>query len=538
MPDWIEWLPLWLWLPATALFLLLTVAAWLAPRSVRVRVSTEWRRLTPPVRPRLRYLFCAGLTVLAASLLLVLSAGETPAVQLASVAAGGVTVWLLADFAWRSVRDSAMRRAALAREWAARAAEARTKLAAAADEALLAQTACRVLCETLGCTRAVLFLAGDEGFRPCAAFPADPSPGEAWPATSILVRELSRLPHGAALLLADPHTGGPLPWTRSSTASLAQERIASFGAVLALPLFRGPRLEGFFLMGAPADGGAYGPHHFAFLEEYACGVAVLRESLAHSGRMAQQAAAEARQEARRAVVRLALDALEPPEEIALPDLDCAGIASNEDECRVFLDLIPLPGRAAAFVAVEFDSGYEDAAIRMVQLQALLRTRARAYHEDLAELAESTRRAMQAPGADWPVARIFLARYRSGTRRLHYINAGFLPPFLFRRTALGAEALRLRHTGPPFEARSSFRCEEAEVELAPGDLLLAVSSAVPAAQNAAGEAWSEVRLIETMIGWQPGPAKALLDQAAESWRQFLGADAKRPPHLFLLLRPKP
>lgn len=538
MPDWIEWLPLWLWLPAAALFLLLTVAAWLAPRMVRVRLGAEWRRLTPPVRPRLRYLFCAGLTVLAASLLLVLSAGETPAVQLASVAAGGVTAWLLADFAWRSLRDSAMRRAALAREWAARSAEARARLAGTADETGLAETACRVLCETLGCSRAALFLSGEGDFKACGVFPSGLSAGDAWPASSILVRELSRLPRGAPLLLADPLTGTPPPWTRSSTATLAQERIESFGAALAVPLLRGPRLEGFFLAGRLADGETYEPHHFAFLEEYACAVATLRESLAHSRKLAESAAAEARQEARRAVVRLALDALEPAEEIVLPDLDCAGIASNEGECRVLLDLIPLPGRAAAFVAVEFDSGYEDAAIRMVQLQALLRTRARAYHEDLAELAESTRRAMHAPGADWPAARIFLARYRSGARRLQYINAGFLPPFLFRRTALGAEALRLRHTGPPFEARSNFRCEEAEVELAPGDLLLAVSSAVPAAQNAAGEAWSEVRLIETMIGWQPGPAKTLLDQAAESWQQFLGAEAKRPPHLFLLLRPKP
>ncbi len=48
MNGWIEWLPLWLWLPAAALFLLLTAAAWLAPRMVRLRLTTEWRRLSPP----------------------------------------------------------------------------------------------------------------------------------------------------------------------------------------------------------------------------------------------------------------------------------------------------------------------------------------------------------------------------------------------------------------------------------------------------------------------------------------------------------
>ena len=537
MNGWIEWLPLWLWLPVSALFLLLALAAWLAPRRVDVRLHGSWRQLTPPLRPRLRHLFSAGLALLAGSLLFTLSVGETQPVRLAAVAAGASTAWLVADFAWRSVRESALRQAELAREWTARAEAARGRLAAAtAEPPLWEQAACRALCETLGCSRAALFLSAEEGFKASAVFPPEAAAGDPWPETSVLARELARRP-GSPLAVLDPRSQEPLHWAAGAEASLAQARLDSFGAVLALPLHQGARLEGFLLIGGLPGGERYGPHHFRFLEQFACAAATLRESLAHAGRLAEEAAAEARRQARRATVRLALNALEPPEEISLPDLDSAGIVSNQDECRVLLDVIPLPGRAAAFVAAEFDAGFEEAAIRMLQLQALLRTRARAYHEDLAELAESTRRAMQSPGGDWPAARIFLARYRSGMRRLQYINAGFLPPFLFRRTALGAEALRLRHTGPPFDARSDLRCEEAEVELAPGDLLLAVSSGVPAARNAAGEAWSEVRLIEAMAGWQPTPAQTLLEQAAASWRGFLGG-VPHPPHLLLLLRPKP
>jgi hypothetical protein len=538
MNGWIEWLPLWLWLPAAALFLLLGLAAWLAPRSVHLRVRAGWRRLSPPAWPRLRYLFSAGLTLLTALLLFVLSDGETQPVRLAATAAGGITAWLVADFAWRSARDAARRRAALSSEWAARAATARSRLAETAEEPLFAQTACRVLCETLGCSRAALFLEEGGEFHQRAAFPQDLNTGGHWPASSILVRELARLSADAPLFLADPRTGAPRPWASTAEAAASQARLDAFGAVLALPVHGGAQLDAFFLIGPLEHGLQYGPVHVAFLEQFACSTAVLLRSLSRTRQLAEKAADDARQQARRATVRLALSALEPPEDISLPDLDCAGIASNQDECRVFLDLIPLPGRAAAFAAVEFDSGFEEAAIRMVQLQALLRTRARAYHDDLAELAESTRRAMLSPGAGWPAARIFLACYRSGARRLQYINAGFLPPFLFRRTALGAEALRLRHTGPPFESRTGLRCEEAEIELAPGDLLLAVSSTVPAGKNSSGEPCSEVRLVETMSAWQPAPAQALLDQAAASWREFLGPESALPPHLFLLLRPKP
>lgn len=537
MNGWIEWLPLWLWLPAVALFLLLAGAAWLAPRSVRLRLQASWRRLAPPARPRLRHLFSAGLALLAGSLLFVLSSGETQPVRLAAVAAGAVTAWLVADFAWRSLRLGVLRQAALARDWAARSEAARCQLAQTAEEPLFAQAACRVLCDILGCSRAALFLTAGDGFQLAAVFPDDTAACDPWPASGVLARELAHRQGGDPLLLADPRSGAALPWPGGADADLTRARLESFNAVLALPLFGRSRLDGFFLIGRLQSGEPYGPHQFRFLHQFACTAATLLQSLAHTGQLLEKAAADARRQARRAAVRLALDALHPPEDVSLPDLECSGIASNEDECRVFLDLVALPGRAAAFVAAEFDSGFEEAAIRMLQLQALLRTRARAYHEDLAELAESTRRAMQSPGADWPAARIFLARYRSGTRRMQYINAGFLPPFLFRRTALGAEALRLRHTGPPFEACSSLRCEEAEVELAPGDLLLAVSSSVPAARNSSGQSCGEVRLIETMVGWQPAPARALLDMATASWRGFLGQDAQLPPHLFLLLRPK-
>lgn len=539
MPVWLEWFPLWLWLPAAVLLLWLACAAWLAPRATRLRVRAAWYRRSPPSGPRLRHLLSLALALLSASLLFAISAGETLAVRLAACGAAALTTWLAADSLWRAVRDAALRRAALHRDWDERTALALGELAAVSSEALLPEAACRILRERLGCSSATLFLAAEGGYRRLASCPAAREPADPWAETSVLVRELSSRAAGVPLLLSDPATGESLSWAGSpEVAPPAQARLDALGAVLAAPLFRGARLEGFFLLGALDSGEVYGPWHFAFLGQYAAAVALLRQSLAASARLSALAAGDARREARRAAVRLAMAALQPAEEIGLTDLDCTGILQNGSECRLFLDVVSLPGRAAAFVAVEMDSGFEEAAIRIVQLQALLRARVRAYHEDLAELIESTRRAMETPGAGWPAARLLLARYRSGTRRLHYINAGFPPPFLFRRTAEGAQALRLKHTGAPLDANAVFRCEEAEIELAPGDLLLAVSSSVPAAANAAGEAWGDARIIETLAGWRPSSAAALLEQAAGAWKQHLGPSAELPPHLFLLLRPKP
>ncbi|MCS7042446.1 MAG: serine/threonine-protein phosphatase [Bryobacteraceae bacterium] len=539
MNDWLEWFPLLLWLPVAAAFLLLAAAAWLAPRTLRLRIAAGWRRQAPPARPRLRPLLAAGMALLAAALLFAASAGEELPVRLAAVAAGAIVSWIAADFSWRAARDAARRRSALQRDWKLRAGEARKELLRILEGGEEpAAVACRILHRHLGCSRVLFFAAAEAGFCCRASAPEPEVPGASWPEASALAGALRCPPAALPLVLARPDGSVRLPAAVRSASVLEEEaRLAALGGSAAAPVWRGEALLGFFLVGGMPEGGRYGPHHLAFLEDFVRAYGLLAEAAPLAGELMRNAEQTARAEARRAAVQLALSLVQPPEPVELPDLEWAGAAENRGECRVWLDAAALPGRTGLFFAAELEAGFEEAAIRIVQLQALLRTRARAYHEDLAELAASTQRALEAPGARWPQVRLFLALYRSGTRRLRYVNAGFLPPFLFRRTMDGAEVLRLRHTGPPLASGNSLRCEEAEVEFAPGDLLLAVSSTVPAAANAEGEAWGEVRLIDSLDGWKPAPGRDLLARSVSAWESFLAPPAQRPPSLFLLLRPK-
>ncbi|GIU73380.1 MAG: hypothetical protein KatS3mg004_0467 [Bryobacteraceae bacterium] len=540
MNDWLEWFPLLLWLPVTLIFLMVAAAAWLAPRTLRLRLAVGWRRHTPPARPRLRLLLAAGMALLAAALLFAASAGEPLPVRLAAMAAAAVVAWAVAEVAWRAVRDAALRRTSLQREWASRAAQARTELLRGLEQgASAASVACRTLREHLGTARVWYFALEDSGYACRASSPEGEAAEPIWPRDGALATALACPPASLPMTLVAPDGSIRLPATGRTAQSVVEEsRLAELGASAAIPVLRGDLLAGFFLVGSLSGGEPYGPHHLAFLEDFSRAFQLAEELAAQAAAWIQKAEETARAEARRASVRLAMSLVQPPEGADLPDLESAGVADNRGECRVWFDSFPLPGRAAAFFAAELEAGFEEAAIRIVQLQALLRTRARAYHEDLAELVASTRRAMEAPGARWPQVRLFLATYRSGTRRLHYVNAGFLPPFLFRRTMEGAEVLRLRHTGPPLAAENSLRCEEAEIEFAPGDLLLAVSSTVPAAINAESEVWGEVRLIDSLNGWKPAPARALLEQAVAAWEAFTAPPASRPPSLFVVLRPKP
>jgi hypothetical protein len=539
MTDWLEWFPLLFWLPVAAAFALLAGAAWMAPRTLRVRIVAGWRRQTPPARPRLRPLLAAGMALLAASLLFAASAGEELPVRLAAVAAGAIVAWVTADYAWRTARDAARRRAALQQQWQRQAEEARRELlglpAGGEDPAA---AACRILQRCLGCSRVLFYAATEAGFECRGSAPDPQTPREIWRPDAPLVDALGCPPVCAPLVLAGAEGSVRLPAALRSAPVLEEEsRLASLGVQVAAPLWRGGALAGFFLCGGLPDGEPYGPCQVAFLESFVRDYGVLAEAATRALELMRNAEQTARTEARRAAVQLALSLVQPPEAVELPDLECAGVADNRGECRVWFDTVALPGRAGLFLAAELEAGFEEAAVRLVQLQALLRTRARAYQEDLAELTASTRRALEAPGSRWPQVRLFAALYRSGTRRLRYVNAGFLPPFLFRRTMDGAEVLRLRHTGPPLASDSSLRCEEAEIELAPGDLLVAVSSTVPAAASSGGEPWGEVRLIGSLDGWKPAPARELLAQAVAAWEAFTAPPAQRPPSLFLLLRPK-
>lgn len=79
-----------------------------------------------------------------------------------------------------------------------------------------------------------------------------------------------------------------------------------------------------------------------------------------------------------------------------------------------------------------------------------------------------------------------------TRRLRYVRAGQDKPLLFR--AGGAGPVRLEAEGRFLGMLSDLTLEEREIQLQPGDVLVAYSDGVPDAVNEAGEAYGVERLV--------------------------------------------
>jgi sigma-B regulation protein RsbU (phosphoserine phosphatase) len=114
--------------------------------------------------------------------------------------------------------------------------------------------------------------------------------------------------------------------------------------------------------------------------------------------------------------------------------------------------------------------------------------------------------------------IFYAEFDAQTRKLTYTNAGHLPPILFRRG--GIERLRAGGTVVGLFWPTSY--EQAEVELEPGDLLLAFTDGITEPENIYGEEFGEARVLELARRALHAPPEVLMEEIYHSVSDWTGS----------------
>jgi sigma-B regulation protein RsbU (phosphoserine phosphatase) len=127
--------------------------------------------------------------------------------------------------------------------------------------------------------------------------------------------------------------------------------------------------------------------------------------------------------------------------------------------------------------------------------------------------------------------LFFAEYNAQTRKLTYTNAGHLPPVLFRRG--GVE--RLRTGGTVVGLFSSTPYEQAEVQLEPGDLLLAFTDGISEPENAYGEEFGEERVLEVVSRFLHAPPEVLTEEIYRSVNDWTGSPELQDDMTLLLAR---
>jgi sigma-B regulation protein RsbU (phosphoserine phosphatase) len=117
--------------------------------------------------------------------------------------------------------------------------------------------------------------------------------------------------------------------------------------------------------------------------------------------------------------------------------------------------------------------------------------------------------------------LFYAELNPKRRRLSYVNAGHVPPFLLRASG---ERERLTEGGPVLGLLEGARFEVGEIELETGDMLAVSTDGVTEAQSPDDLEFGDARVMETLGVHAASSAREALDglvAAVERWSGPMG-----------------
>lgn len=175
-----------------------------------------------------------------------------------------------------------------------------------------------------------------------------------------------------------------------------------------------------------------------------------------------------------------------------------------------------------------------AALLMASIQSIMRTQLTAgvpvhaavagsnggWAADLsvAELVSQLNKQVCANTAPEKFATFYFGLYDDESRVLTYTNAGHLPPILMR----DGKAKRLEVTGTVVGAFPFARYEEKQVELRPGDLLVAFTDGIVEPENAYGEPFGEENLVDLLLRYGQRESNEIITRIMETVEQWTGS----------------
>ncbi len=129
------------------------------------------------------------------------------------------------------------------------------------------------------------------------------------------------------------------------------------------------------------------------------------------------------------------------------------------------------------------------------------------------------------------ATFFYSVYDGNSRTLTYTNAGHLPPVVFRRGTME----RLGKGGTVVGLFSPVSYEEGDIQLEPGDVLLAFSDGITEPENVYGEEFGEERLLGVVQRALGSPPEVLVEEVYRSVSDWTGSPELQDDMTMLVAR---
>lgn len=160
-----------------------------------------------------------------------------------------------------------------------------------------------------------------------------------------------------------------------------------------------------------------------------------------------------------------------------------------------------------------------AALLMSVVQASLRAIAGDGGVPLSDLAARMNRFLYQSTGSSKYATFFYVEI--GGHTLRYVNAGHNPPYLVRRAGTDVEVFELAAGGPPLGLFPQAKFETAEIDLTPGDVVVAFTDGVPEALNEAGEEFGEERVKDALRDMGTATPEQICSQLSQTLRAWIG-----------------
>jgi phosphoserine phosphatase RsbU/P len=191
----------------------------------------------------------------------------------------------------------------------------------------------------------------------------------------------------------------------------------------------------------------------------------------------------------------------------------------------YYDFLRLGDGRVGLVVGDISGKGISAALLMATLQSALHAQFYDSHErssdwpaHTADVVSRLNRQIYASTPREKYVTLFYGVYDGATGKLTYTNAGHLPPVIFRRSSM----LRLDGGGTVVGLFPSARYEQVEVQIEPGDMLLAFTDGMTEPENNYGEEFGEDRLLDVArraLGAQP---EVLMDEIYRTVSDWTGS----------------
>jgi sigma-B regulation protein RsbU (phosphoserine phosphatase) len=303
---------------------------------------------------------------------------------------------------------------------------------------------------------------------------------------------------------------------------LSEARLA-----LAVPLVAGERVEGVLAIGERASGMPFSP------EDSELAQALARQAWAalENARLQQVREAKQRQDRELQIAREIQQSLFPPQP---PELTGFEVAGESRPCYEVggdsYDWIPLGRDRIALVVADVAGKGTPASLLMASAHAFVHALAGTLAPD--QVIERLNRFLFARTHAGRFVTLFYAELDTAERRLAYVNAGHVPPFLVAR---GGAVSRLSDGGAALGLLPEEAYAVGEVTLAPGDVLAIVTDGVTEAMSPEEHELGDDRVCAALRRLSGGSATATLAGLVAAVDEWAGGRGRSDDLTALILK---